>query len=398
MRLRATNQAVDGSLVENAAFVFYTIAATGSSIGQIWVGVVIPPWPTTLPWWARAVLVAPFAVVLDLGGVVTAAFADWRQRLGERAYGWRALSTAWIGVGVAINVIGHADSPYLSAVFGALGSFAYSVWLLHAAARRRDALRAAGKLDDTAPAYGIGQWRREPQVTARARLLALEHGYSRLESLRRARQQLRDERRDRALQQHITQQIKAHQKDPILAAIAATTAPVDALAAELTRGFDVAGWATYLAAHLRPPIPPATAVLAREACGSGADTVPPISQPARSVDSAATNTQLEYHEAGPEHGQALGEKANQANTEDADGGAWDRLAVPTTRAGYERWRELWRDLSRLSTHDLSEYARRNKVSVRTLQRIRQAGEAGQLDEPIAPGRGHLLLTGTGERE
>src|SRR5262245_28801586 len=108
---------VDGAGVERAAFAFYIVAALGSSIGQIWVGVIIPPWPQAIPWWLRVILVLPFAVVLDLGGVVTAAFADWRQRKGERAYGWRVLSAAWIAVGVGINVVGHADTAYLAVVF-----------------------------------------------------------------------------------------------------------------------------------------------------------------------------------------------------------------------------------------------------------------------------------------
>lgn len=49
--------------------------------------------------------------------------------------------------------------------------FAYAVWLMHAAAGHRD----AGKLADTAPVYGLAQWRREPAVTRRARSLALVH-------------------------------------------------------------------------------------------------------------------------------------------------------------------------------------------------------------------------------
>jgi hypothetical protein len=148
-----------------------------------------------LDWWWRAAMVAPFAAVIDLGGVVTSAFADARQRLGEAAHGWRILSAASVTTGVGINILGHADVPYLAVVFGGLGVFAYTVWLMHAAARRRDALRAAGKLADTAPVYGFAQWRREPAVTRRARSLALAHGYSLHESLDLARAQLRDEQR-----------------------------------------------------------------------------------------------------------------------------------------------------------------------------------------------------------
>ncbi|MGI5243341.1 hypothetical protein [Dactylosporangium sp. CA-139066] len=89
------------------AWVFYCIAAAGSTIGQIWVGVQTPPWPADLDWWWRAAMVTPFAAVIDLGGVVTSAFADARQRVGEAAYGWRVLSAGAVTTGVAINVIGH---------------------------------------------------------------------------------------------------------------------------------------------------------------------------------------------------------------------------------------------------------------------------------------------------
>src|SRR4051812_718725 len=150
---RSTETATRNHAAEHAAWVFYLIAAAGSTIGQIWVGVQAPPWPTHLEWWWRAAMVAPLAALIDLGGVVTSAFADAPPRLGEPAYGWQALSAGAVTTGVLINVIGHADVPYLAVVFGGLGVFAYTVWLLHAAARRRDALRAAGKLADTAPVY-----------------------------------------------------------------------------------------------------------------------------------------------------------------------------------------------------------------------------------------------------
>jgi hypothetical protein len=151
-----------GRAAERAAWAFYAIAALGSSIGQIWVGIETPPWPDTVPLWLRALLVAPFAFVIDLGGVVTSGFADSRQRLGENAYGWRILSAASVALAVGINVVGHAATPYLAVVFAGLGVFAYVVWLLHTSARRRDALRATGKMAATPPAYGLLQWRRNP--------------------------------------------------------------------------------------------------------------------------------------------------------------------------------------------------------------------------------------------
>lgn len=100
--------------------------------------------------------------------------------------------------------------PYLAVVFGGLGVFAYAVWLMHAAARHRD----AGKLADTAPVYGLAQWRREPAVTRRARSLALVHGYRSHESLAVARQQLRDEPRRAALAKHVETLIRSRHKEP----------------------------------------------------------------------------------------------------------------------------------------------------------------------------------------
>jgi hypothetical protein len=391
--MRLHTSTVDGRLVERAAFVFYAIAALGSSIGQIWVGVVTPPWPPAVPWWLRAILVLPFAVVLDLGGVVTAAFADWRQRKGERAYSWRGLSATWIAVGVGINIVGHAASVYLAIVFGALGSFAYAVWLLHAASRRRDALRAAGKLDDTAPSYGVGQWRREPEITARARLLALEHGYSRLESLRRAREQQRDERRDRALQELLIRQIKAQHDDTVLASIAATTAPVEMLAAALTTRFDTVGWVDYLAAYLRPPksadthVEPASAQLAAR-------------PDERRPEAAAPG---EIRELG-ERFDSRGDRADSDDfdAQDGDPGGDDALPdgvlVPTTPARYQRWRDLWHKLSDLAPEEVPAFAQSNNVSVRTLQRIRQAGEAGLLDEAGPPTQRNRLQPVNGHRD
>jgi hypothetical protein len=64
---------------ERIAWAFYVIAAIGSAIGQIWVGVSVLPWPATVPLPIRVLLVAPFAVVIDFFGVVASAFADWRQ-------------------------------------------------------------------------------------------------------------------------------------------------------------------------------------------------------------------------------------------------------------------------------------------------------------------------------
>jgi hypothetical protein len=341
-----------GRAAERAAWAFYAIAALGSSIGQIWVGTDTPPWPDTVPLWLRALLVLPFAVVIDLGGVVCSGFADSRQRLGENAYGWRILSAASVTLAVGINVVGHAGSPYLATVFGGLGVFAYAVWLLHTSARRRDALRANGKLSATPPVYGLRQWIREPDVTARAKLLAITGGLDVHASVTEARDQLRAEKRRTALASHIDKMIQArHEDNPLLAAIAATTTPVDDVADALMAMIDIEGWARAIAAEIQPP-----------------DTDPPVSE-LRTADN------------GQPH--------------------WPSTAVlrqiPTLQPAYDRWREIWQAIDDDTESSNRDIADTFDVSTRTVQRIRDAGHAGLLDSPdtpvarlaaLAPSNGH----------
>jgi hypothetical protein len=345
---RSGNTAGHGRAAEHAAWVFYLIAALGSTIGQIWVGVQTPPWPVQLDWWWRAAMVTPFAAVIDLGGVVTSAFADARQRLGESAYGWRILSAASVTTGVGINIIGHADVPYLAVVFGGLGTFAYAVWLMHAAARRRDALRVAGKLADTAPVYGFAQWRREPALTRRARSLALAHGYRLHESLALARQQLRDEQRRAALAKHVETLIRSRHKDPVRAAIAATTLDIDAVAAQLTSRADVAGWARVIGADLLPPQPSPADTAAADPGGelAAGPAVPPSPAPQPRTDVLRR--------------------------------------VPTNQEAYDRWRQLWAELAANPDIDAREFANRHGISVRQVQWIRSSGNARFLDSPTPP--------------
>lgn len=332
-----------GRVAERAAWAFYAIAALGSSIGQIWVGIETPPWPDGIPWWLRAALVTPFAVVIDLGGVVTSGFADSRQRLGENAYGWRILSAASVTLAVGINVVGHVGTPYLAVVFAGLGVFAYSVWLLHTSARRRDALRASGKMAATPPAYGLLQWRREPAVTQRAKALAAEFGYGLHESLTEARTQLRAEQRRDALAGHIDKMIRArHDKEPLLASIAATTTPVDEVAETLIAMIDTAGWARAIAAEIQPP-----------------ETEPSAS--AQPASPAAAGSSQPY---------------------------WPSSAVlrqiPVQQEEYDLWREIWQAMDDGTNASNQAIAERFDIGIRTVQRIRESGLAGLLDSPETP--------------
>jgi hypothetical protein len=329
---------VRAGAVERAAYVFYLIAALGSSIGQIWVGVTTAPWPQDLPVGWRIAIVAPFALVIDLGGVVTSAFADSRQRLGETAAGWRVLSAMSMIVGVGINVIGHRDTPYLAVVFGGLGSFAYTVWLLHSAARRRDALRAAGVMATTAPVYGIARWVRSYTLTRLARDLALQHGYGLFASLDAARQHLRDQTRNAALLAQVKRYVTEQHADPILASIAVTGIDTDALAAKIRTGIDVDALAATILTHLNPA-PPAQQPTASPAVSGPLPTVP--------VDVLRT--------------------------------------VPTKQDEYDRWRALWTQIrtepAKTSSRVLAD---RLGIGLRTIQRIRAIGPTGLLEDRIPP--------------
>jgi len=339
-----------GRAAEHAAWVFYLIAALGSSIGQIWVGVEVAPWPESMPLWLRAVLALPFAIVIDLGGVVCSGFADTRQRLGENAYGWRMLSAASVTLAVGINIVGHAATPYLATVFGGLGVFAYTVWLLHSSARRRDALRAAGKLAATPPSYGPAQWWREPAITRRAKNLALEFGYSLHESLAQARSQLRTEVRRTALAAHIEAKIRSrHEEDPILASIAATTTPVDDVADTLMAMIDTRGWAWAIAAEIQPP-------------------------------------QVEH--AMPAAGEPAPRTGDSRDSRDSGQPRLPGTAVlrqiPTQQADYDRWRQIWQAMTDNPAMSNQDIAAAHDISSRTAQRIRDAGTAGLLDSPQTP--------------
>ncbi len=342
MTASATIRAEHSAAVETTAWIFYVIAAGGSTIGQIWVGIDTPPWPDHTPWWLRAIVVLPFAVVIDLGGVVAAAFADARRRLGEAATLWRVLSACSVTVGVAINIVGHHQVPYLAVVFGGLGVFAYCVWLGHSASRRRDALRATGKLADTAPAYGFAQRRREPAVTRRAEALAVEHGYGLHQSLAVARQQLRDEQRNAALTTHIEMLLRARHDDPVLASIAVTTIDIEAVAAHLRTLTDVQGWAVAIGARLVPPAPADEIATPLPALDERPETAVPL-PPADVL-----------------------------------------RRVPTRQVEYDRWRQLWAELIADPDIDTKAFSHRHGISVRQVQWIRAVGAIRLLDSPIPP--------------
>jgi len=262
------------------AYGFYTVAATGAVIGQTWVALTHIPWGTGIPGWVRVAAVLPFALCLELLATALAAMADQRMRLGEHAYGFRVFSALVATVAVGILVVGHWPHYYWSAAFGVLSTSAYLLWLLHSGARRRDALRAAGKLADTAPDYGLWRRLRYPIWTARAAELAREghtdpatgawRPLTLYESLRAAQLAIRANKRRPALARAVEQVVRTDHPDPQMADIAVRTLDLDQIATELETRVDYAAWADRLAPaitvpatpqrehHLREPRVPAT--------------------------------------------------------------------------------------------------------------------------------------------
>jgi hypothetical protein len=249
------------------AYWFYAVAATGAVIGQTWVAVGHLPWGSGTPFWARVAVVLPFALCLELLAMALAAMADERMRLGERAYGFRAFSAAVAAVAVGIQVAGHWPNLYWSGVFGVLSCSAYLLWLLHASARRRDALRQARKLADTAPDYGLWRRLRHPVWTARAAELARQGRVDAVsgrwrplglyESLRAAQLVMGDERRRPAIAAAVEQVVRADQREPRMAEVAVHTLDLDRLAAELANRVDYGAWADRLAPAITAPRAPA---------------------------------------------------------------------------------------------------------------------------------------------
>jgi len=248
---------------ERLAYVFYGLAAGAAVIGQVWVAVEHIPWPPGWPMWVRVAVVAPFALCLELLGMVTSALADQRMRLGERALGLRAFSVTVAIVAVSVIVAGHWPDVYLVVGFGAFSGAAFLLWMLHSGARRRDALRAAGLLSRVAPAYGWLRWlplvgRPGWRVTHRARELALEHGLELHESLAVAERELSDRARRPAIASAVKAVVAANHSDPLMAEIAVRTLDHDRIAAELERQADYAGWARRLAAAVSASPAPAS--------------------------------------------------------------------------------------------------------------------------------------------
>ena len=119
---------------------------------------------------------------------------------GPRGRASRAMPRRSRARAVVFTLIGDAGQPYLAFGFAGLSGFADVLWLAHPRARRRGALRASGRIARRAPVYVPPQGLREPELTRKARTLALERDLGVHQSLA-ARRRDRRARRLRRLGQ-----------------------------------------------------------------------------------------------------------------------------------------------------------------------------------------------------
>jgi hypothetical protein len=100
----------------------------------VWAGVEKLPFPHSWPWWAAALVITPAFAVIELAGVTTSHQADLRRRLGEQAYGYRALSLLAAVVAAGFNLAGHWGDWFPAIGFTGLSVFAYCSWLMQSGA------------------------------------------------------------------------------------------------------------------------------------------------------------------------------------------------------------------------------------------------------------------------
>jgi hypothetical protein len=244
------NAKVSGRTADNLSMAFYAGVALIALAGQI----------TAADKLGLPMLIAvPGMALLELGGVALAARSDFRRRLGETALAARALSAGVAVFAVVFNWVGHHDNLFAAGVFSFMSALGYAVWLINSGDRRRDQLRAEGKLSATPPVYGIAQWVRHPWITRRARGLALAdpalglHG-----SLAAAKAAKRLEQRQKAIAQALRTKL-AKSVDPLTATIAVHTFDLDTIAARLAAEADYDGLTALLAKDMTPVLLTASA-------------------------------------------------------------------------------------------------------------------------------------------
>ncbi|WP_117215245.1 hypothetical protein [Allorhizocola rhizosphaerae] len=196
-----------------------------------------------------AALAVGFAVELLAAALL--GFADWRRtHRGEQAIAARLLSVA-VALGVAaLNWYGHDTSVGQRMLFTGASLAGYAVWTLHSNARRRDALRAAGRLAAQPPVFGLAAWLRAPKTVWRARQLATaDPGLSVHAAIAQARTELAAEARQRAIAAALRRKL-SRSLDATSADIAMVSYDLDEVAARLAASVDYGRLTGLLAADI----------------------------------------------------------------------------------------------------------------------------------------------------
>lgn len=196
----------------------------------------------------------PAVFVLELFAVVFAHEAEHRRSLGEGGYAPLALAVSFAVFAVNLNWFGHVDQDRRLAVFFAgLSAAGFVAYLILSGARRRDALRAAGKMAQPTPVYGLGQWITDPKITNRAKAIAM--GNPRLNDRAKSLAVAREEQRTADRHKAIYGVVRADMDEafgPKVAELVATVADPERLAAEIEKAVDWQGVASKFAARVDP--------------------------------------------------------------------------------------------------------------------------------------------------
>jgi hypothetical protein len=187
---------------------------------------------------------------VELGGVLFSHHADSRRRVGEAAIPSR-IASASVAIGaILVNYFGHAANPFQAYFFAGMSALGYVAYLVKAGAAYRDAMRAAGKMTQPAPAYGLYQTIRHPFITRAARIMAIQNpNLGAIESLDLARNAKRNADRQAAIAEAVRSRI-ATRVDPGMARIATLTFDMDRIAKELAAGADYVGLTRIISAEL----------------------------------------------------------------------------------------------------------------------------------------------------
>lgn len=141
-------------------------------------------------WFKLPLYVAiPVVFMLELSSVSLLSRADFRQRLGERAIAYRVIAAGMGSLAISVNWFGHVNTSVIAAAVGAgFSALGLAMAFLLSSDRRRDQLRAEGKLPPPAQTYSLADWLANPRLVIEARQLARETpGLGRASSLRAAR-------------------------------------------------------------------------------------------------------------------------------------------------------------------------------------------------------------------